>query len=245
MLTANTSVLSNVSGPATIRATVGNLTQTQQIIFSQNTVSLNLAVTNNPVPADNNSYATVIATANDPNVVLKMNTITFTTNKGTFANNSNVFMTNAFSNNNNGSVTAIAYLKDNHAETATVTATISNTNIFTAACNVTFNPSVPNQVLLYSSKPTITDTLPDSITAKLVLTNGTPSAGQKVTFTEYGVRNNTNTIAYPGAFYNTSLSDTTGTVKTIFSIQAQTFHGYVHILGTIGTVSDSTIIYVQ
>src|SRR5437868_15487207 len=82
--------------------------------------TLKISLTNNNEAADNYSYAEIVAVTNLPYPTSR--SITFTTDKGLFSNNSNTYTLQTGAND-----TTRAYIKYNKAELVRVTATVTGT----------------------------------------------------------------------------------------------------------------------
>jgi len=227
---AHLSVFSNISGTGIITATVGNLTCSDSVVFN---VPSNALVLNGPpglLPADNSTYATVNALISNLNLLQKMTTITFTTNKGTFANNLTTYTTN-ISSSSGGNPIAMVYLKDNKVESAVVTATIpvSGAIAYSSQTTVNFSTAYPTIISIIPTKDILNDTATSTaITAKLLRTPGYVTSGQVIYFSD------TTLGISRGIFSNNPASVIdTGIALTTYTITDTSYHGNITITGKV------------
>ncbi len=200
--------------------------------------SLKLAVTNNNVPADNYSYAEIkaIIKTNKSNDV-----ITFTTDKGVFANNTNTYTVGIATTD-----TIKAYIKYNKTDLVRITAKIADN--FTKETFTSFVPAYPTNLIINPDASSIAATFTSSsiITSNLMRLDGTVTEGMVIQYHD--------SIATPlggsiGVFLNNTYSDNQGHATVKYWLQNNTYQGFVYIKGVIdtpaGKVKGESRIYVQ
>lgn len=221
---------SGQEGTAVIKATIGGYTVQSIVAFTRPplTDTLNLSIITDNVPADNYSYAHLHVAATNSDVLLKMKTITFQTDKGSFANGQTSYTMNAGLNG-----LADAYLRHSKAERAAVTATIAGA--YTRQASVNFVQAWPNTLTIDPAAGTLAR-VPGTtlgITARLTRSYGTPTEGAKVIFRDSAA----STGGSVGTFLATTASNTSGQVATTYSLQDTSFSrgGYIYLIGTVDT----------
>lgn len=170
-------------------------------------------------PGDNYTYATIVAIL-DSTVVDTTNTVSFTTDAGTFPNG-----TASVSASIDLHGKAYAYLKSGSVLTAHVQATVGSHNV--QNIDVPFTTSWPDKLLI-NLPATASDTFTNriDITATLIKNPGMPSAGFELGF--YA----TDTSGKPkGSFYNITLSDSGGNMSVQYWLQDSTYKGFITIRG--------------
>ncbi len=191
--------------------------------------------------ADSSTYTTIVATTTDSNVLLTTNSITFTTTKGVFSNDSTSYTVHValidtgLDKTANALPIARAYLKDNSAEQAYVTATLSGIVSYANNATINFATAYPSALSVIVGTSSLPDTVTSysSITAKLICNTGYASVGQVVYFS-----------AFPdsaGVFLNNTIATGPGdSVTTQYWVTNPNVHGqYVSITGVVYMPSSS------
>jgi hypothetical protein len=181
--------------------------------------TLKITVNGNNIPADNYSYAEIVAVSNLP-APLSRN-ITFTTDKGLFSNNSATLTLATGAND-----TTRAYLRYNKAEPARVTATVASN--YSKEVFVNFINAFPTQVNVTADSTVLVHSLTakSRVFATLLRNPGTASEGQAVHFYDSTASAPLRSI---GSFFNTTLSGSTGQVSADYRLTDNTFTGLVYI----------------
>lgn len=192
-------------------------------VHPQVPANLQLTVSNDNVPADNTSYATIsAATALQSNT-----TVVFTTDKGVFSNGDTTYTAVVMPGESTN-----AYLRYNKAEIAKVTATISNQD--TKETLINFLPAYPDTILVNPAVSTLPAAFTSTtlINTKLIRLNGTVSEGMVVTYRD--------SIGVPGGgsigtFLNKTSADAQGNAVVQYWLQDDSYHGFVYIISEVTT----------
>jgi hypothetical protein len=174
--------------------------------------------------ADNYSYAQISLTLISETVIKQRNlidSVTFTTQHGQFANGLSSFST-IFDLNNN----AISYLKYNEPENVIVRASIPN--LYVGDVMISFGPSLAKYVFIESDSSSLQSSKLSSTKVNIRLTklNGIVSEGQQVTLYDSTSNPTTSTV---GIFTNTSFSDSLGNIVSRYNLINSTFSGLIFI----------------
>ena len=183
---------------------------------------LKLTVSKDNAPADNYTYAEIMAvTGRKPSAG---DFLEFQTDKGVFANNSNIYKVNIAATD-----TTRAYVKYNKADVAHVTARLANQD--SKEVQITFVPAYPSQILIYPDSSTLRPlfTSKSMVTAKLLRTAGVVSEGQFLQYTDSAATDGRSI----GIFLNGTYSGPQGTASVEYHLQDTSYHGFVYIIGSI------------
>ncbi len=192
-------------------------------ITPQPTANLQLAVTIDNVPADDYSYAVLTATTG----IQANHNVVFTTDRGHFSNGLTSYTAVA-----TVAQPAKAYLKHNTAESALVSASVSNQN--TSEAWVNFLPAYPAFITVNPAVSTLPAALTSTtiVNSQLIRLNGNVSEGMTVTYRD--------SIAIPGGgsigtFLNNAPANATGNATVQYWLQNNTYHGFVYIIAEVVT----------
>lgn len=171
------------------------------------------------IPADNYSVALITARV-DSAIVDTTNTVTFTTDQGTFASGSNTYSTTFDLHG-----VARAYLKSQSPQVAHVGVTVGSN--YTQTVDVHFIPSWPDTLYInvQASATNALDTRVD-VTAQLYKLTGGMTAGLAV---DFNAMDSAGKLI--GTFTNVKPSDVSGNATGQFWLQDTMYTGFVYIHG--------------
>lgn len=178
---------------------------------------LDLQLVKDTIPADNYSYAELVAVSKDTEVINARKDITFVTDKGLFANGEKTFVTKTDLTGK-----ARAFLKHNQAGLVRVNATISNA--YTQEQYIRFVPSLPDALFVHLSTGVVTNSLTATfpVTAELRKTVGEVTPGLPVLFRAF--RDNGSSI---GSFINVVPTGADNKTTANFYIQDTAYSGHI------------------
>lgn len=223
---AITHISSVDGGVAYITATVAGITQVATISFTKTpaavTDTVKATIVQDNVDADYYSYAIIEATVPRP-AAGQTRSITFNTDKGTFADNNKSYTVTADAAGN-----ARAYLKHNKAEIAIVT--ISSASAFSTTQNITFKTAWPENLFVDLGAGTMSRTPGSTVNviARLTRNTGTVSEGITVSF-----KDSTQSGTSVGTFFNVGKSGSNGNATATYSLQDTSYQGYIYIVSTV------------
>jgi hypothetical protein len=233
-------VKSDVAGIAYVKSLIGNISKIVTVKFYKNSFdTLKIFLGSNNIPADNYSYAEIIALTNNLNPVNR--SITFVADKGLFSNNNSTYTLQAGAND-----TTRAFLKYNKAEIVRVTATVAGT--YSKEIFINFVTAFPTQILVEpdSAVLTRTYTAKTKITSRLLRAFGFATEGQVVHFYDSTASTPLRSI---GIFLNSTISNSSGTATAEYRLQDITYSGFVYIKSYVetpgGRVYGGNIILIQ
>jgi hypothetical protein len=214
-------VKSGQPGIAYVKATIGSASRTTFVKFYKPLFdTLQLVLGSNNVPADNASYAEIVAISKhlDP----ANRTITFSSDKGVFSNGNNTYSITAGAND-----TTRAYLKHNSPDIARVTAVVSGS--YSKEVFVSFSTAFPQHALLETDSSVLTPTLTaaTNVTVQLMRSPGIVSNGQVVHF--YDSAAVSPPLLSLGSFFNVTVSDNTGKATAQYRMQTTGYTGLLYI----------------
>ena len=217
-------VFSVNEGRTIITARIGVISRIAEVefyrIFKD---SLSLFVTSRDVPADNYTYAEIVAITNSRGDT--GNQLVFTSDNGLFSNNSNTLSVQVSSSD-----TTKVYIRNNTPGQARVGSILNNS--FTEEIVVNFTTSWPDQLIIDPDSSSLKPSFyaMTNVVAQSIKFNGTVTAGQVVNFYD-----STATGQPVGSFLNTTLSNSNGEAMTEYWVQDTSYHGFVYIKGVINT----------
>ncbi len=223
-------IRSDKPGTAFIDVTVGSYTKQTTVTFTNYfspTDILSLQLLSDSIAADNYSYAVIKASSSDSDMNIKQS-ITFTTDKGTFADGNKTYTVQTGLDG-----TVKVYVKSAIADVIRVMATVQS--IYTEEVFIRFMPAYPDYVTV-DVPGTIANSLSAKVNVKtqLMKITGTLSAGLPVFYTAKKASGGT-----IGSFFNTTLSNSGGASSADFWIQDTAYSGYIYIRAFVVNKNDT------
>lgn len=231
---ATTQLASDRGGIATISVQVGTVVRTVTVTFVSKEILLSIGSLS--TLADNFSYAAIKASVSGNDL---SQPVVFRTLRGHFSNGLDSQSVKPASDG-----TATAYLRHDHAENVEVSATVSG--VFTSRITVPFTIALPGEINVGISANTFPPRLTSEaiVTATLTRSQGTPSVGQSLSFTD-----STAGATHPGVFLNTTLSNASGIATARYRLLDTLYRGAVYLSVSVDTgnkqVRGKNIIIVQ